>query len=142
MRISVFVSTLLIVGLVMFMVIQMVNESEEHYDVAINKTEWENQYDYAQQINNSISPIKNSIDTITNQDSGWLDKVGAGFTGIIKAVTFLPGLVATSIGMASGMITGIGTWLGLPSYFIFVGIVLLIAWGVFELIEFFQRWRV
>jgi len=83
-----------------------------------------------------------AIDDISNEDKGWLEKVGAGFTGIISAVTLLPALVWSSFVMGGGLITGGLSSIGLPTYLIGVFIIALVVWGVIKLLEFFQRWEV
>ena len=93
MKISVIVTILLMISVILFVMVQMVKEAEERYDIEINKTEWEGKYDFAANINESIQPIKESISDISDEEKGWLEKIGAGFTGIIAAVTFLPTLV-------------------------------------------------
>ena len=142
MKISVFVVVLLMVGVVLFVMVQMVKEAEELYDIEINKTGWEGKYDFASDINDSIQPIKESIDDIADEEKGWLEKVGAGFTGIIAAVTFLPTLVWNTGKLGGELITGLGGSLGIPGYLILVFIIMLTAWGIFKLIEFLQRWEI
>lgn len=142
MKISTFLTMLLAVGIVMFVVTQMLSEAETNYDIEVNDSEWSGQYDFASDVNEELAPIKSSIDTIQNQESGWLDLIGAGFTGIIAAVTFLPSLVWNAISMAVTMITGLGVAIGIPPYITLVFIIMLTAWGIFKLVEFYQRWNV
>jgi len=142
MNISVFVTVLLVVGIVLFGVITMVKEAEQNYDIEVNKTEWEGKYDFASEVNESLSPIKKSLDTLGSEEKGWLEKIGAGFTGIITAVIHLPLLVWTGTKLGASLITGLGNSLGVPSYLILVFIIMLSVWGIFKLIEFFQRWKI
>lgn len=142
MKISTFVGMILMVGVIMFVVFSMIGEAEDTYDIEINKSDWEDRYDFATDVNNEVEPIKDSIDTIQNQDAGWLERVGAGFTGIIAAVTFLPQMLWSIITLSTGLATGIGIALAIPAYIITVIIIMLVAWGVFKLLEFYQRWNV
>lgn len=142
MKISVIVTILLMIGVVLFVMVEMVKEAEQTYDIDINKTEWEGKYDFASDINDSIQPIKESIDDIADEEKGWLEKIGAGFTGIIAAVTFLPALVWNTGKLGGELITGLGSSLGIPGYLILVFIIMLTAWGIFKLIEFLQRWEI
>ena len=142
MKISVFVVVLLMVGVVLFVMVQMVKEAEELYDIEINKTDWEGKYDFASNINESIQPIKESISDIADEEKGWLEKVGAGFTGIIAGVTFLPILVWDMGKLGAGLVTGLGSSLGIPGYIILVFIIMITVWGIFKLIEFLQRWEI
>ena len=120
----------------------MVNEAKDKYETDIDTTLWEGKYNYVESINESVDPLIGAIDDITNEDKGWLEKVGAGFTGIISAVTLLPALVWNSFAMGGGLITGGLSSIGIPAYLIGVFIIALIVWGVFKLVEFFQRWQV
>lgn len=142
MKISVFVVVLLMIGVILFVVVEMVKEAEQIYDIEINKTEWEGKYDYAAELNDSFQPIKKSIDSIADEEKGWLEKVGAGFTGIIAAVIFLPSLVG-HMGLLGGqLITGLGGSLGIPGYLLLVFIMMIFIWGIFKLLEFLQRWEI
>lgn len=148
MKMSVFVTMLIVVGVVLFAMTQMINEAENQYDITINQSSWVNEsdttatskYDFAGRVNDSIWPIGQSIRTITDESSGWLDIIGAGFTGLIKAVTFLPDMLFTALVMGASLITGLGTSVGVPSYITFVFIIMLTVWGIFQLVEFFNRW--
>jgi len=142
MKISTFITMLLVVGLLLFVFVDMIKQAEDQYGIEVNKTNWEGQYDFATDVNKSISPIRTSIDDITSEDTGWLEKVGAGFTGIVSAVTFLPSLVWSMAGMGTGLITGIGNAMGVPPYMLFVFIIMLTVWGIIKLLEFFQRWNI
>lgn len=147
MKISTLVVMLLMVGIIMFTVFQMINETESNYNVRIDASNWTEEgkeagkYDFASDVNEQIQPIKNSIDTIQNEDSGWLDIIGSGFTGIIAAVTFIPAMSWSLISLTTALITGLGEVIGIPSYITFVFIVMLSAWGIFVLIQFLHRWR-
>lgn len=140
MKISTFIFALLFIGVVVTIILMAVSDSEDYYGVDVNTSLIEGKYDYASSINESTSPLITSIDTLSDQDKGWLSKVGAGFTGIISAVTLLPSLVWNSFSLGGGLITGLGSSLKIPIYIITVFLIALTIWGVFKLIEFFQRW--
>lgn len=142
MKISTFITALLFVGFIFFIMAMMVSESNSKYGTDINTTTWEGKYDYVSSINDSVDPLIGSIQDITNEDKGWLEKIGSGFTGIISAVTLLPALVWKSFAMGGGLITGVLSSVGLSVYIITLFLVSLVIWGVFKLIEFFQRWQV
>lgn len=133
---------MLIVGVIMFTMFQMINEAESNYNIDVNESEWEDRYDFATDVNDEIQPIKDSIDTITNQDSGWLERIGSGFTGLIAAVIFIPSMLWSIITLSTGLATGLGVALAIPAYIISVIIVMLVVWGVFKLIEVYQRWNI
>ncbi len=141
MKISTFVTILLFVGVIFFIMATMVHEANDKYDININTTLWEGKYDYVQQVNTSVNPLISSVNDIANEDKGWFEKVGAGFTGIIAAVKLLPALVWNTFTMGGGLMNGGLSSIGLPTYLITVFILGLIIWGIFKLIEFFQRWN-
>lgn len=140
MKISTLLGAMLFIGVIFFIFAMMINEGANKYNVDVNNTVWEGKYDYAENINSSMSPLINSIDNIADQDKGWLEKVGSGFTGIIAAVTLLPKLVWNTFAISGELITGGFTPLHIPQYIIMVILISVIIWGVFKLVEFFQRW--
>jgi hypothetical protein len=141
MKISTFIYILLFVGIIFFVMASMVSESNAKYNTGINTSLWEGKYDYSTSINNNMTGFVTSLDDIANPDKGWLAKIGAGFTGIISAVMLLPRLMWSSFTMSGGLINGVGTSIGLPAYIISIFIIALIIWGVFSLINFYQRWN-
>jgi len=142
MKISTFITALLFVGVIFFVFALAMNEASEKYGEDIDISSWEDKYDYASDINSSIDPLIEEIDKISNEETGWLEKVGAGFTGLISAVLLLPKLVWSSFEITGGLITNGFTPLNIPQYIITVLIIALTIWGVFKLVEFFQRWQI
>jgi len=140
MKISTFIFALLFLGIVFTTIGLSVTDVEDHYGVDINTTLFDGRYDYASNINESITPIRNSIDKISDQDTGWLSKVGAGFTGIIYAVILLPGLVWKSFFWGGDLITGTLGSLLVPAIIINILLIGLTLWGIIKLVEFFKRW--
>jgi hypothetical protein len=131
---------MLFVGVIFFVMASMVSESNDKYGTGINTSLWEGKYEYSSSINSSVTNLSNSINEITNEDKGWLVKIGAGFTGIISAVKLLPALIGNTFVNGGAMINGGFSSLGLPVYIISIFLICLIVWGVTKLIEFFQRW--
>lgn len=141
MRISTLVVMLLAVSVVVFLFVQMTNEAETIYGIDINQSDFEDNYDFASDVNESISPVIDSVNTIRDGESGFFSIVSAAFTGIIAAVKFLPDLFLSMISSTAGLVMNIGGILGIPGYILLVVILLLSAWGLFELIAFLQRWN-
>lgn len=142
MKISDYITILLVVGIIFFVIALMVTEAKDKYDVDMNTSTWENQYDYATTVNESIGPLQEDLDKLSNQETGWLTKIGAGFTGIISAVTLLPNLMWSGFYMGGLLITGIFSSIGVPAYIIGVFTIMLTVWGIIKLIEFLQRWNI
>lgn len=142
MKISTVVIMLTIIGVFLSVMIGMIQEGEEKYGVDINKSEWENEYQFAESINNSVAPIQKSILTVEDEEKGFLEKVGEGFTGIIAAITLVPRMLIETSALGGNLLTGLGRTLGWPSYIIYTLLIILIVWGVFKLIEIFQRYEI
>lgn len=139
MKISTLVQMLLIVSVVFFVVLSMVHEGEQNYNTDINDTDWTGQYDYVQDVNDSIAPIQKSITTIEQGQAGFLDIVTEGFTGIVAAITLFPRMLFSTASIGSSLILGLGSTLGIPSYIMLALIVSLLAWGVFKLVGILQK---
>jgi hypothetical protein len=141
MKISTFIYILLFVGVIIFVMTSMVHESNDKFNTGINTSLYEGKYDYASSINDNMTGFITSLDDISNPDKGWLAKIGAGFTGIISAVMLLPRLMWSSFTMSGALINGGLSSVGLPAYIISAFLIGLIIWGVFSLINFYQRWN-
>lgn len=141
MKISTFMIMLVMIGVILFVMVETVNEGAQIYDTNINSTEWENRFDYVDDINSTVSPIQESLKDLADEETGWLEKIGASFTGIIAAVKLLPTTMISLGVFGAGLITGLGSTFGIPSYIIYALIVGLTVWGVFKLFEIFQRWQ-
>lgn len=139
MKISTFLTMLLICGIIIFIMAQMATEANSVYDTKINQSSWSGQYNFNSEINKTLNPIKSSLEDIQNEDKGWLEKIGSGFTGLIAAVKFLPNLVLSTINSAGVLIIGIGTSFNIPGVILAVFITMMLAWAIFKLYEFFQR---
>lgn len=141
MKISTYVLLLVCVGAVLFVYASMMSESAQRYPEAnINSSEWAGKYDYALEVNKSISPLQNAFAKIQDENTGWFTKLTAGITAIPLAIIELPTLLFKSFSLGGSLITGIFTSFGLPAYFIIVAIILIIVWGIFKLAEVYQRW--
>lgn len=141
MKISTFIGLLVIVGAIIFIATTMIEEAETKYGMNVNKSEWEGKYDYANEINASIAPLKNSLATIQDEDAGWFSRITEGLSAIPRAVVLVPSLVFGGFVFGGELITGLLSSLHIPAVLISVVLVVLIVWGVFKLVEFFQRWQ-
>ncbi|MFX1312072.1 MAG: hypothetical protein ACFFHD_05625 [Promethearchaeota archaeon] len=142
MKISGVITTILIIGAIIFIMASMINEGQEKYDVEINKSNWENNYDYVNEINETIEPVNNALRIITDtsEDSGgWFYKLTTGIAAIPKAVIAIPSLGMSSAVYAKEIITSITTSLNIPAELIIILLVVISAWVIFKLVEFLQR---
>ena len=133
---------LLFIGVVFSLFAMMTSEAEQKYDMDIDTSMWEGKYDYAQSINETVDPIVTSVNTIGDEEAGWFEKVGAGFTGIIAAVKLLPTMLGKTFLIGGRLITGLSSSLGVPSWLSLTILISLTIWGIFKLIGFLQRWEI
>jgi hypothetical protein len=142
MRFSTLITMLLVTGVILFVAGMMIEEADMVYNTDINTSKWEGKYDYATQVNSSINPLIDSFEKIQDEDIGWFTKLTAGISAVPKAVVLIPSLIFQSLRMGGNLITGVLTSLSIPLYIITVAIIMLLVWGVFKLVEFFQRWNI
>ena len=141
MKLSVYLSSLLVVGVIFFVFATMIDESNSALGTDINNSAWKNQYDYVTSINSTLSPIEAKLKTI-DQDDSWFSRLTAGITAIPYAViTFVVGIF-TGFSVGGAIATGFLTMFGFPAYIITVVIMIIISWGVAKLIELLYRWYV
>jgi len=143
MKISTFISILLVVGGIFFLFASMVAETNTQYpDADINSSIWSNKYNYADRINTSIAPIQQAFVDIEDDNLGWFTKLVSGIAAIPRAIITLPILIFSGFAIGGEMITGFATAIKLPAYILQVILVMLIAWGLFKLVDTFARWNV
>ena len=142
MKISSFIMILLMIGMVFFVFSQMASEANTKYGPKINNTDWETKYNYVSRVNSTISPLKSSFDNIEDDNIGWFSKLTSGIAAIPRAVIALPALLVSSFSIGGEMISNFATALGVPVFILNIFLTALIVWGIFKLIEAFQRWNV
>lgn len=152
MKISTAIMFLIIISAVFTIFGLMVKEANTSYTgsegyIPINSSEWSNQndvgntgkYDFVTSLNTNITVLQDKWKQIKNPDEGFFSKIAAGLTAIPYAIMLVPDVVFTSLEMAGNVVTGFMTVLGIPTWFVVAGAVMLLIWGVFKLLEFFQR---
>jgi hypothetical protein len=152
MKISTAVTFLIIISAVFAIFGLMVHEANQQYTgtdgyTAINSSAWGNQadsgntgpYDFVDKINGTLGPLESKWKQIQDPEQGFFSKITAGLTAIPYAIMLLPDVLFSSISMAGAVITGFMTVLNIPVWFITAGLVLVLIWAIFKLLEFFQR---
>lgn len=143
MKISTYISLLLIIGALVFVFALMTNEAADRYPNAnINDSAWADQYDYAQEINESVSPLQSIFQDITDDNKGWFSRIASGIIAIPMAVIALVDILIESLGFGGNLLTGTLTSIGLPLALITITLLLVFVWAMFKLIELYQRWQV
>ena len=142
MKISTFITILVVIGVIFFLFASMVIESNEYYGSDMNSSEWDEEYDYALQINESVEPLRSSLETIEDEDAGWFTRIAAGIAALPRAVTLVPSVLFDGFQIATSMIGAFFSVLGIPATILIAVSVLVLVWGVIKLIEFFHRYPV
>lgn len=138
MKLSTFVLFLVIVAGVFYIFAQMVNESNSLYDVNIDSSAWNNSYDYTNSLNDSVYQIQHNFEIIES-DAAWYTKIAAGVVGIPFAVIKMPFAMLGALTSGGKIISLFMTTLGIYAQLIIFTIIALIIWGIFKLVEIFQR---
>jgi len=137
MKLSGYVSVLLVVAVIFLMVGLIVEDMETQYpETSVNKSAWQGKYDYTTEINESVSDLKDKFDIIQDDEEGWFERVGAGIVVIPKVIIFVPQVLLASLTNAIKLVAGIGEELSIPPAVIYIGITALLVIIIFGLISF------
>lgn len=140
MKLSSFVTFIVIVGAIFFCFSFMVNEANQKYPTAnINSSKWSTQYDMSSRMNFTIWPIVQKFQVIQDEKQGFFTKLAAGIAAIPYAIIVIPAAIFNTVDMGNIMITSFLTALGIPLPLIIMAMIILVIWAVFKLSEFFQR---
>ena len=142
MKISAYISIILVIGIVFFIFAMMGQEAAVNYPAAGINSSAVVQYDYSTQINSTIAPVQGALQNIESSDTGWFSKITSGLAAIPYAVILIPRLLFDSILYGGAITTGILGSFGVPTYILFVVLIMIVVWAVFKLLEIYQRWQV
>lgn len=143
MKISTFIFFLLVISGFFFIFGLMSQEGANLYPSAnINDSEWRNQYDYVDEVNETIAPMQTAFEDIQDENKGWFSKVVSGIAAVPAAVVAIPTLVLGSFTSFGSLVSGLFLTLKVPPYLLLLVLVMVIVWGVFKLIEVYQRWQI
>lgn len=142
---------LLCVGGIIFIFANMVHEANIYYpDADLNSSDWgtyednntvSSDYDFASEVDSKIQPIKSAIEKIQDSETGWFSKIVSGIAAIPYAVIILPVLVIDALTIGGALITGFMAMLGIPAYITTVALIMMVVWGIFKILEAYQRWN-
>lgn len=143
MKISGFISLLLVISAFVIILGLMSEESSNYYPEAnINDSEWSGKYNYVSSVNTSIAPLQASFETISDENKGWFSKLTAGISAIPSAVIAVPVLLFKAIGHAGSLLSGTFTTLRIPVELIVIFTITILVWAIFKLMELYNRWQV
>lgn len=140
MKLSTFVLFILIASGVFYTFALIIYEGNENIDGNyLNSSEWEEEYDYIDDVNETFAPLEGKLKAISDEDTGWWGKLTAGITAIPYAVLIVPQSIFGSLVFGSSITVGFLTLLVIPATIISLATVYLIIWGIFKLIEFYNK---
>jgi len=143
MKISTFVMIILVMSGFFFIFGLMSQEAKLYYpDSEINDSDWYGRYDYVSSINSSIAPLERSFKDIGDENKGWFSKLTSGIAAIPAAVIAIPSLLFNSFITGGKIVTGMFNTLNVPQYLVTLILVMIVVWGVFKLVEIYNRWQV
>lgn len=140
MKISTFIIFILIIAGVFFTFAQMsMGVNQQFPESPLNSSEWENQYNYIEDINDTFAPLQEAFNTIQDENAGWFSKLSEGITAIPYALLIVPQAVFGSLFYGGNIIVSFFTLWALPTLIVTLGLVLLSIWGIFKLIEYYNK---
>ena len=140
MKISSAITFLIIVAGIFFIFALMVDEANTQYPEAnLDSSEWKNQYDYIDRINNTVDPLKQDLLTVADEEAGWFKKITTGITAIPKVVVVVPAITFNTFVFASQMIGDFFSALNIPGKILTAVIVMILLFLIFKLIEFISN---
>ena len=123
MKISTFVTIMLMVSLIFFVFSYMVTEANQQFDGTenynrVNSSSWNSRYDVVNTTNTAFAPLESKWKEIENPDIGFFTKIVAGISAIPYAIILVPRALFSSIGTASRMVSTMAASLNIPEYII------------------------
>ena len=141
MNFSTFITVILLAGGFFFIFAQMTNEAQDLYPEAnINDSQIEGQYDYVNDVNDTISPLQETFKKIEDPEVGWFSKLVSGIAAVPYAIIKIPGLVFSTFGYGGSLVFGILTTFSFPTYLLILVGVMIVVWGITKLISVYHRW--
>ena len=144
MKIIGFISLILLVTLVLFSWGVLVDDFEKNYvETGISETTSMNSsfrgtYNRTEEINQTFSPLRESFEEIQTAD-GWFEKsLAAGSLPLV--IISLPLMIFQTVGYAISDMTSLLNDMGIPPQIVIIGVVLLTLFGLFKLIEMFNKY--
>lgn len=141
MKISTFFFALLMVAAIFFIYAEIVRESNEQFplDSKLNSSEWEDKYDYVEDINQTAYPLEKKLKVIQDDEAGWFSKLTAGITAVPYVLMLVPQATLGATVFGGKMITDIFTVWNLPKILIVIALLALLIWAIFKLVSFWNK---
>lgn len=140
MKLMTWIALIVIIGLSSLTYLHLNNDLNDNYldNEQINSSLLES-YDYINEINQSISPLKEKFEVIADENKGFFTKIAAGIVAIPYAIILLPSLVLEGLKYTNDMIVQVSLILKVPPLITYGLLVLMMIFVISRLLEFFQR---
>jgi len=143
MKISTYIMMLLVISGIFFTFALMTQEAKTYYpEAGIDDSDWADKYDFGTSINRTVSPLQKAFEKLGDEEAGWWTKLTAGITAVPLAIIQIPVVLFQTFVMGGLLITGVFTSLGIPAYLLGIVLIMVLVWGIFKLVEIYQRWQV
>ena len=139
MKVSGYITIILMVGLVFASIGSIVHDFETQYpDIEVN-TSWEDEYNYADEINQSMGKLKEKFDIIGDEEEGWFSKMTAGITAIPRALIFVVSATFTTVSYGIIMLTQISTDMLIPGFIVVFATTAIFVIVIFKLVAHYSK---
>jgi len=140
MKLSVMITFVLIISAVFFMFALMVNEGKiDNPDANPNITEWENQYNYVNDVNDTVAPLIDKLQKVSDPEQGWFVRIVSGIAAVPYFILLVPQVMFGAFIYESQIIISFLGVFAIPAFIVGIVLISLILFIVFKLVEFFQR---
>lgn len=137
-----FILSVLLIGLIITTVGFIVSDFETQYpEVDVNTSSWSGKWNYADDLNASVTSIKEKFEVLGDPELGWFAKLAEGITAIPEAVILVAKSMFSATVKGVIIITDVGFLVGIPPQIYSIGIVALIIIIVFKLVEWWRRYK-
>ena len=137
-----YILSILLIGLIITTVGFIVSDFETQYpEVDVNTSSWSGKWNYADDLNESVTSIKEKFEVLGDPERGWFSKLAEGITAIPEAVILVAKSMFSATVKGVLIITEVGLLAGIPIEIYSIGIVALIIIIVFKLVEWWRRYK-
>lgn len=139
MKPSATIMLFLVISLAFVSIGLIMNDFKTYYGTDINTT-WESQYDYSEDINDSVYPLQSKL-IVLNEGQGFINTVISGGFVLLQAVALIPGILFDSLTNALSMLVNITGELGVPAPITAIFIVMSMVTIIFGIMNYIHRWQ-
>lgn len=141
-----FAGMILLVSAIFIIVGFMLDDFDSYYiDSGISDAQKLNStyrtgFDETDSLNSTVSPIKEAFDDIGDEDAGWWEITLGSLEALPIAIISLPGVFFSILAIGISQLTTFSLNLNIPSALALVGVVGILIYGLFKMVETFRRY--